>query len=62
MRKNQPNILSYLKSFQKDPLVESKQSINVGIDDALAVIDRKLSGTTSMGPFGSSGSALTVEE
>jgi phosphatidylinositol kinase/protein kinase (PI-3 family) len=58
MRKNQKNIISYLDSFKHDPLQEMQTGIRVEINDALEVIEKKLTGNINI----DSGAALTVEE
>ena len=60
LRKNQSNIISFLYSFNHDPLVEASQNIKVEINDALTVVKKKLHGQVSI-EMGEDG-ALTVDE
>ena len=56
-----------MKQFKDDPLVETTHSLRIEIDNALSVIERKLSGMNEFarggdGIGGTSGTNMTVEE
>ena len=59
LRKEQGNVTGWLGNFRNDPLVEGKNNLSIKVEDALEVIERKLSGR--VGTSGTGGS-LTVEE
>lgn len=53
LRKNSSNIISFLYSFIHDPLIEGNNNIKVDINDALAIVKKKLYGQISGDKAGS---------
>lgn len=47
LRKNSPNIRSFLYSFIHDPLIEASNNVKVEIKDGLATVSKKLNGQIS---------------
>ena len=58
LRKNAPNIKSFLFSFIHDPLIEANNNVKVEIKDGLNTVSKKLTGQISA----TSGASATVEE
>ena len=58
LRNNHKNIISYLESFKHDPLIEASNNVSIKTEDALEVVDKKLTGNVNV----ESATPLTVEQ
>ena len=58
LRNNHKNIISYLESFNHDPLIETSNNIKIPLEEALDLVDKKLTGNVNL----RNAAALTIEE